>query len=49
LREALNKHERQIIEATLKKVQYNITRAAEALDIHRVVLHRKMKAYGIKK
>ncbi|MBW2735723.1 MAG: sigma 54-interacting transcriptional regulator [Deltaproteobacteria bacterium] len=48
LRDELARHERHVIEDTLTRHENNVTRAAEALQIHRVVLHRKLKAYGLK-
>lgn len=41
--------ERQHIEAVLNSTRWNITRAAEILDIDRVTLYNKIAKYGLKK
>jgi DNA-binding NtrC family response regulator len=47
LKGALAAYERSLIEATLAECEGNVTRAAEALSVHRVALHRKIRALGI--
>lgn len=44
---SLEVSERQVIETTLQKVQFNKKRAAELLQISRVTLYRKIEKYGI--
>ena len=39
--------ERQAVLQALKASAYNVTRAAHALGINRVTLHRKLKKYGL--
>ncbi len=47
LRDARDDFERRYILATLRRYRGNVTRAAEALEIERSNLYRKLKAYGI--
>jgi transcriptional regulator with GAF, ATPase, and Fis domain/tetratricopeptide (TPR) repeat protein len=47
LRETMRELERRLIEETLRESGFNVTRAAETLKIHRVLLHRKMRLLGI--
>ncbi len=47
LKDARDDFERRYILAALKRHRGNVTRTAEALDIERSNLHRKLKAYGI--
>ena len=47
LREARDDFERRYILAALKKNRGNVSRTAEALDLERSNLYRKLKAYGI--
>jgi DNA-binding NtrC family response regulator len=49
LREHRDRAERAYIEATLEKVGWNISRAADLLGVERTNLHKKMRALGIKK
>lgn len=44
---SLQMSERQVIETTLRKVQFNKKRAAELLQISRVTLYRKIEKYRI--
>jgi len=47
LRQALQQHERALIEAALQTTDRNVTAAAGRLGLHRVALHRRMRALGI--
>lgn len=47
LKQALEKPERDIIERTLRTFQGNRQATADALDINRTTLYKKMKRYGI--
>jgi two-component system nitrogen regulation response regulator NtrX len=47
LRDARDDFERRYILAALKKNRGNVSRTAEALDLERSNLYRKLKAYGI--
>jgi two-component system, NtrC family, nitrogen regulation response regulator NtrX len=47
LREARDDFERRYILAALKRHRGNVSRAAEALDLERSNLYRKLRAYGI--
>ena len=47
LRDARDDFERRYILASLKRHRGNVTRTAEALDVERSNLHRKLKSYGI--
>ena len=47
LRDARDDFERRYILAALKKYRGNVSRTAEALDLERSNLYRKLKAYGI--
>jgi two-component system nitrogen regulation response regulator NtrX len=47
LKDARDDFERRYILAALKRHRGNVTRTAEALDIERSNLHRKLKSYGI--
>jgi two-component system, NtrC family, nitrogen regulation response regulator NtrX len=47
LREARDDFERRYILAALKRHRGNVSRAAEALDLERSNLYRKLKSYGI--
>ncbi|HEY6147034.1 MAG TPA: sigma-54 dependent transcriptional regulator [Thermoanaerobaculia bacterium] len=47
LREARDDFERRYILAALKRYRGNVSRAAEALDLERSNLYRKLKSYGI--
>jgi two-component system nitrogen regulation response regulator NtrX len=47
LRDAREDFERRYILAALRKNRGNVTRTAEALDLERSNLYRKLKAYGI--
>ncbi len=47
LRDAREDFERRYILASLKRHRGNVTRTAEALDVERSNLHRKLKSYGI--
>ena len=47
LREALRQHERRLIERALRRSGANVTAAAATLGLHRVALHRRMRALGI--
>ncbi|MCC6752177.1 MAG: sigma 54-interacting transcriptional regulator [Deltaproteobacteria bacterium] len=49
LADALRGHERQLIQQALRETNYHVTEAAERLGLHRVVLHRKMRALGIRR
>jgi serine/threonine-protein kinase PknK len=49
LKEALADHERRMIVAALDQHDFSVTKAAEALGLHRVALHRRMKALGIER
>jgi two-component system nitrogen regulation response regulator NtrX len=48
LREARDAYEREFIERKLREFGWNVSRTAEALEIERSNLHRKIKAYEIK-
>jgi len=47
LREAREMFERRLILAKLRELDGNVRAAADALDIERSNLYRKLKAYGI--
>ena len=47
LRDAREEFERRYILAALRRYRGNVTRAAEALDVERSNLYRKLKGYGI--
>jgi two-component system nitrogen regulation response regulator NtrX len=47
LRDARENFERRYILAALKRNRGNVSRTAEALDLERSNLYRKLKAYGI--
>jgi two-component system nitrogen regulation response regulator NtrX len=47
LRDARDDFERRYILASLKRHRGNVTRTAEALDVERSNLYRKLKSYGI--
>jgi DNA-binding NtrC family response regulator len=47
LRDALRDYERRLIETALGETGGNVSAAAKLLKIHRVVLHRRMKALDI--
>jgi len=47
LRQARDDFERRYILAALRRFRGNVTRTAEALDLERSHLHRKLKGYGI--
>ena len=47
--DSLKSMERKHIQAILHKTGWNITRAAEILDIDRVTLYNKISKYGFKK
>jgi two-component system nitrogen regulation response regulator NtrX len=47
LKDAREDFERRYILAALKRHRGNVTRAAEALQVERSNLHRKLKSYGI--
>ncbi len=47
LREFRAQCEKEYIEAALRRTNWNVTRAAELLDIQRTYLHEKMTALGI--
>ena len=47
LREAMEGPERQIILQTLRQHQWNRAATAEALDINRTTLYKKMKRLGL--
>jgi len=49
LREHRDRAEREYIEATLERVGWNISRAADALGVERTNLHKKMRSLGIKR
>jgi two-component system nitrogen regulation response regulator NtrX len=49
LREHRDRAEREYIEATLEKVGWNISRAADLLGVERTNLHKKMRSLGIKR
>ncbi|MEK6373708.1 MAG: helix-turn-helix domain-containing protein [Acidobacteriota bacterium] len=40
-------HEKEYIEAVLRRTQWNVSRAAQLLDLQRTYLHEKMTALGI--
>ena len=48
LKSALAAHERMLIEAALERADGNVTRAAQALGLHRVALHRKLRSSGVR-
>jgi transcriptional regulator with PAS, ATPase and Fis domain len=47
LKDAMERQEKIYIEAILAQCDYNVTRAAERLGIHRTGLHQKIKKLGI--
>ncbi|MCA9257467.1 MAG: hypothetical protein KDA33_17590, partial [Phycisphaerales bacterium] len=47
LREALEEPEKRIIEAALRAHNWNRQATADALDINRTTLYKKMKHYGL--
>jgi len=47
--DALAEMERRHVAAVLEKVDWNITRAAEALRVDRVTVYNKIKKYGLKR
>jgi two-component system, NtrC family, nitrogen regulation response regulator NtrX len=47
LKQAREEFERHYILAALRRHRGNVTRTAEALDLERSHLHRKLKGYGI--
>jgi len=47
LREELRRHERQLIEAALREAGGQVAEVARALDLHRVVLYRRMRELGL--
>ncbi|MDH5406464.1 MAG: hypothetical protein OEX80_07995 [Candidatus Aminicenantes bacterium] len=47
LREARHYFERELILRKLKENNFNITRAAKALQIDRTALHRRIKSLGL--
>ncbi|MGD8861790.1 MAG: sigma-54 dependent transcriptional regulator [Myxococcales bacterium] len=49
LRELRDRAEREYILATLRKCEWNISRAAGQLGIERTNLHKKMRGFGIKR
>jgi len=49
LREVRERAERSYIVATLDVCEWNISRAAQVLDVERTNLHKKMRSYGIKR
>jgi DNA-binding NtrC family response regulator len=46
--ESLDELERKHIEKILKKYEWNISRAARALNVDRVTLYNKIKKFGLK-
>ncbi len=49
LREFKSRTEKEYIEAVLRRTNWNISKAAQLLDIQRTYLHEKMTALGIRK
>jgi two-component system nitrogen regulation response regulator NtrX len=49
LREVRERAERSYIVATLDACEWNISKAAQWLDVERTNLHKKMRSYGIKR
>lgn len=49
LQELVDSYEKQLIENYLKKFHWNCSETAEKLGIHRSVLYKKIKKYGIEK
>jgi transcriptional regulator with GAF, ATPase, and Fis domain len=49
LREYRDRAERQYIVDTLRELEWNISRAAISLGVERTNLHKKIRAYGIKR
>ena len=49
LREFKAQSEKEYIESVLRRTNWNVSRAAELLDIQRTYLHEKMTALGIRK
>lgn len=49
LREHRDRSERDYIEDALRAAQWNISKAAELLQVERTNLHKKMRAYGIQR
>jgi transcriptional regulator of acetoin/glycerol metabolism len=49
LREYREQSERRYIVDTLKALEWNISRTAIALGVERTNLHKKIRAYGIKR
>jgi DNA-binding NtrC family response regulator len=47
LRDFKSETEREYIEAVLRRTGWNVTRAAELLDVQRTHLHQRMAALGI--
>ena len=47
LKDARQEFEREFILQTLKKLDWNVSKAAQALGIERSHLHRKIKSFGI--
>lgn len=47
LQKATKEFEKKIIVSVLEETKFNIRHAAERLGIHRVVLHRKIRAMNI--
>ena len=45
---SLQEAERLLIEETLRKTDFNVSRAAKLLDISRRTLHRKINEYGVR-
>ncbi|MBW1722698.1 MAG: sigma-54-dependent Fis family transcriptional regulator [Deltaproteobacteria bacterium] len=48
-RRSLREVERRYIEKVLEECGWNVTRAAEVLDINRVTLHKMIKRYGLQR
>lgn len=49
LKEILDLTEKEFIEAVLKETNWNISRAAKILDIHREALYYRIKKFGLKR
>ena len=49
LQQELETYERKMIRRALEEAGYNVSAAAELLQIHRVALHRKLKRLGIRR
>ena len=49
LREFKAQSEKEYIEAVLRRTNWNVSKAAQPLDIQRTYLHEKMTALGIRK